>query len=143
LSTLAAAEAYDDLAMRIEHVAVWTEDIEGLASFYQMYFGAAVGEKYVNGAKGFESRFLTFDSGARLEIMRTTAFTPLKHESAVQKMGFTHLAFALGSEQGVDELTGRLRRDGHSILDGPRRTGDGYYESVVLDPDGNRIEITA
>jgi lactoylglutathione lyase len=129
--------------MRIEHVAVWTEDLERLVSFYRAYFGASVGEKYVNPAKGFEARFLSFDSGARLEIMRTTAFSPVKTKLAAQRMGLTHLAFAIGSEHSVDELTGRLRRDGYPILDGPRRTGDGYYESVALDPDGNRIEITA
>jgi lactoylglutathione lyase len=129
--------------MRIEHVALWTEDLERLAAFYEAYFGASVGEKYVNPAKGFESRFLSFDSGARLELMRTTAFSPVKHPAATQRMGLTHLAIAIGSAEGVGELTGRLRRDGHRILDEPRRTGDGYYESVVLDPDGNRIEITA
>lgn len=129
--------------MKIEHVAVWTEDLEGLVSFYKAYFGATVGEKYVNVAKGFESRFLSFESGARLEIMRTTAFSPVKPDSDAQRIGLTHLAFAVGSERGVDELTGRLRRDGYPILDGPRRTGDGYYESVALDPDGNRIEIAA
>lgn len=129
--------------MRIEHVALWTEDLERLVSFYRAYFGASVGEKYVNPAKSFESRFLSFDSGARLEIMRTTALTPVKPDSAAQSIGFTHLAFAIGSERGVDELTDRLRRDGYAILDGPRRTGDGYYESVVLDPDRNRIEIAA
>jgi len=129
--------------MRIEHVALWTEDLERLMSFYKAYFGASVGEKYVNLAKGFESRFLSFDSGARLELMRTTAFSPIKHPAAAQRMGLTHLAFAIGSTEGVDELTGRMRRDGHLVLEEPRRTGDGYYESVVLDPDGNRIEITA
>jgi lactoylglutathione lyase len=122
---------------------MWTEDLERLASFYHVYFGATVGDKYTNAAKGFESRFLRFDSGARLEIMRTTAFSPVKHESAAQRMGLTHLAVSVGSEQSVDELTSRLRRDGYPILDGPRRTGDGYYESIVLDPDGNRVEITA
>jgi lactoylglutathione lyase len=129
--------------MRIEHIALWTEDLERLAGFYQAYFGASVGEKYSNPAKGFESRFLSFDTGARLEIMRTSSFSPVKYEPAAQRMGLTHFAVSVGSEQSVDELTNRLRREGHSILDGPRRTGDGYYESVVLDPDGNRIEITA
>ena len=129
--------------MRIEHVAVWTEDIERLASFYRTYFGASVGERYVNPAKGFESRFLSFDSGARLEIMRTTAFSAAKKDSVSQTIGLTHLAFAVGSDQGVDELTGRLQHDGYTVLDRPRRTGDGYYESVVADPDGNRVEITA
>jgi lactoylglutathione lyase len=129
--------------MRIEHVAMWTEDIERLAHFYRAYFGAAVGERYVNPAKGFESRFLSFDSGARLEIMRTTAFSAVKKDSVSQTIGLTHLAFAVGSDHGVDALTSRLHRDGYAVLDGPRRTGDGYYESVVSDPDGNRIEITA
>lgn len=128
--------------MRIEHVAMWTRDIERLASFYRGYFGAAVGEKYVNPAKGFESRFLSFDSGARLEIMRTTLLRADEKDSVGQTIGLAHLAFAVGSDHGVDELTGRLHRDGYVILDGPRRTGDGYYESVVADPDGNRVEIT-
>lgn len=129
--------------MRIEHIAMWTEDLERLADFYRDYFGAAVGEKYANPVKGFESRFLKFESGARLEIMRTTALFPARCDPATQRMGLTHLAFAVGSEAGVNGLTDRLRRDGYAIVDGPRRTGDGYYESVVLDPDGNRIEIAA
>lgn len=129
--------------MRIEHVALWTHDIERLVCFYRAYFRASFAEKYANPSKGFESRFLTFASGARLEVMRTTAFSPIFHEPAAQRMGLTHLAFAIGSEHDVDDLTERLRRDGYQIVDGPRRTGDGYYESVVLDPDGNRIEITA
>jgi lactoylglutathione lyase len=129
--------------MRIEHIAFWTEDLERLAAFYQHYFGATVGDKYVNAAKGFESRFVSFEAGARLEIMRTTTLAPVRYEAGAQRMGLTHFAVTLGSEQGVDELTERLRRDGHPVVDGPRRTGDGYYESVVLDPDGNRVEITA
>jgi lactoylglutathione lyase len=129
--------------MRIEHVAMWTEDLGRLVTFYETYFDAFAGEKYVNLAKGFESRFISFNSGARLEIMRTTSLSPVGHAQGTQRMGLTHLAFATGSEQGVDELTSRLRVDGHLVLDGPRRTGDGYYEAVVLDPDGNRVEITA
>ena len=129
--------------MQIEHIALWTEDLERLVSFYEAYFGASVGEKYVNLAKGFESRFLSFDSGARLELMRTTALSPLKHTPGAERMGLTHLAFAMGAAESVEALTGRLRRDGYRVLAEPRRTGDGYYESVVLDPDGNRIELTA
>ncbi len=129
--------------MRIEHLALWTDDLERSASFYRKYFGARIGEKYTNATKGFESRFLSFDEGARIEIMRTTALAPVRLEPGAQRMGLTHFAVALGSEQAVDELTRRLANDGFAVLDGPRRTGDGYYESVVLDPDGNRIELTA
>jgi lactoylglutathione lyase len=128
--------------MRIEHVAMWTQDLERLVSFYGTYFGATVGASYANPSKGFESRFISFDTGARLEIMRTTAFAPVTYQAAAQRIGLTHLALSVGSEQRVNELTAKLRADGYQILDGPRRTGDGYYESVALDPDGNRVEIT-
>ncbi len=128
--------------MRIEHIALWTEDLERLAAFYQTYFEARLGERYANPAKGFESRFASFDGGARMEIMRTMTLSPVKHAPAAQRMGLTHLAMSVGSEPAVDELTGRLRADGYAIVDGPRGTGDGYYESVVLDPDGTRVEIT-
>jgi lactoylglutathione lyase len=129
--------------IRIDHIALWTEDIERLVHFYFKYFNATVGEKYVNATKGFESRFLSFEGGARLEVMQSSVVEAVKHAPGAQRMGLTHLAVSVGSESGVDELTNRLRRDGYEALDGPRRTGDGYYESVVLDPDGNRIEITA
>jgi lactoylglutathione lyase len=127
---------------RIEHIALWTSDLERLAAFYSKYLGASVGPKYVNATKGFESRFLTFDNGARVELMKSSTLQPQRYAPGVQRMGLTHLAFSLGTESRVDELTGRLRTDGFAIEDGPRRTGDGYYESVVLDPDGNRIELT-
>jgi len=129
--------------VRLDHVALWTDDIERLAAFYGRYFGAKLGGKYANSAKGFESRFVTFDDGARLEIMRTTTLHPVAHEPGVQRMGLTHLALSLGSVREVDALTERLREAGYPVVDGPRRTGDGYYESVVLDPDGNRVEIAA
>jgi lactoylglutathione lyase len=128
---------------RIEHVALWTEDIERLVAFYSVYFAATAGVEYVNAAKGFESRFLSFEGGARIELMKTTTLSPAKHAPGAQRMGLTHLAVTLGSEQLVDTLTSRMRRDGYDVVDGPRRTGDGYYESVVLDPDGNRLEIVA
>ena len=129
--------------MRIEHIALWTKDLERAAAFYRTYFGARVGDKYVNAAKGFESRFLSFADGARIELMRTTMLSPIELEPGAQRMGLTHFAIALNSTQAVDELTSRLASDGYAVLDGPRRTGDGYYESVVLDPDGNRIELAA
>lgn len=129
--------------MRIDHIALWTADLERCKQFYMSYFGAVAGAHYVNAAKGFESCFLSFGDGARIEIMKTVTLSPVAIEPGAQRMGLTHLAIALGSEGLVDELTQRLRNDGYPILDGPRRTGDGYYESVTLDPDGNRIELTA
>ena len=129
--------------MRIDHIALWTMDLDRCTGFYAHYFGVTVGPKYVNLAKRFESQFLTFDSGARIEAMRTTLLSPAVLEPGAERMGFTHIAIYVGSEQRVDELCERLKADGFPILDGPRRTGDGYYECVALDPDGNRIEITA
>jgi lactoylglutathione lyase len=128
---------------RIDHVAMWTSDLEGLATFYAQFFGASIGPKYTNAAKGFESRFLSFENGARIELMQTSSFEPVRLERGSQRSGLTHLAMALESEGRVDELTATLRSAGFEVVDGPRRTGDGYYESVVLDPDGNRIELAA
>ena len=129
--------------MRIDHIALWTNDIERCERFYSVYFGATAGARYVNPKKGFESCFLSFADGPRIEAMKTTALDPVPFEPGAQRMGLTHVAISVGSEQRVDELTQRIKGDGYQVLDGPRRTGDGYYESVVVDPDGNRIEITA
>ena len=129
--------------IRIEHVAMWTADLEGLAAFYAKYFGAHVGPKYTNPSKGYESRFLSFGSGARLELMTTTSLQPVRHPAGAQRMGLTHLALSVGSPEEVDHLTADLEADGFEVVDGPRRTGDGYYESVVLDPEGNRVEVAA
>jgi lactoylglutathione lyase len=125
--------------MRIDHVAVWTGDIERLRAFYARYFHATAGAMYENPVKRFHSYFLTFTSGARLEIMQRPALAAASEQPA---QGYAHLAIAVGSEAAVDALAARLREDGYPLVDGPRRTGDGYYEAVVLDPDGNRIEIT-
>jgi lactoylglutathione lyase len=129
--------------MRIDHIALWTTDLQRCQRFYVDYFGATAGSGYVNPAKGFASVFLSFADGARLEAMTTTTLSPVELPAGAQRMGLTHLAIAVGSDAAVDALTQRLKADGYPVLDGPRRTGDGYYESVVLDPDGNRIEITA
>jgi lactoylglutathione lyase len=127
----------------IEHVALWTKDLERLADFYSTYFGATVGAKYANPTKGFESRFLSFEGGSRMEIMSSSTLDLVQLGRGAQRLGLAHIALAVGSKGRVDELTGRLRQDGFEVVDGPRQTGDGYYESVILDPDGNRIEITA
>ncbi len=126
--------------MYIEHIAIWTRDLERLKAFYETYFQARAGNKYVNPQKQFESYFLVFPSGARLELMRMPAV--LEASTTTEPFtGYAHLAFAAGSPEAVDALTDRLRQDGYQVVSAPRRTGDGYYESVVLDPDGNRIEI--
>lgn len=128
--------------MRIDHIALWTDDIERLTTFYATYFGATVGPRYTNEAKGFTSRFLSFADGARIEVMHTSMLELERAPAGAQRAGLTHFAMAVGSEDAVRQLTEHLRLDGHPVIDGPRRTGDGYYESVVLDPDGNRVEVT-
>lgn len=128
--------------MHIEHIAFWTNQLEQLKVFYETYFQAKAGIKYINPSKHFESYFLSFSTGARLELMYQTDIQDKRPEPRMQYIGYTHLSFASGSEQGVDMLTNRLHQDGFLVLNGPCHTGDGYYESVVLDPDGNQIEIT-
>ena len=128
--------------MHIEHIALWTNDIERMRSFYETCFGAFAGNMYSNESTGFQSYFLTFPSGARLEIMRSPVTENPEGEPRPATAGYAHIAFSLGSEERVDTLTQRLSDAGHLVIDGPRSTGDGYYESVVLDPDGNRVEIT-
>jgi len=126
--------------MNIEHIALWTNNLEGLRQFYETHFGAQVGPKYVNTSKGFASYFLTFAAGgARLELMTKEG---LGDAAAVPFAGYAHFALSTGSVTAVNDLTERLRVQGIPVVDGPRWTGDGYYESVILDPDGNRVEIT-
>jgi lactoylglutathione lyase len=117
--------------------------MERCTAFYTTYFGATAGPRYSNPQKGFQSCFLSFDSGARIEVMTTTTRQPIIVEPGAERMGLTHIAICVGSPERVDQLTARIREAGFAIQDGPRRTGDGYYESVVLDPDGNRVEIAA
>ena len=127
---------------RIHHVALWVRSLDEVCAFYQDAFGASVGPLYANEAKGFSSRFLSFGPGAALEVMTSSRLPLAAREPGAQAMGLAHVALCVGSEAAVDELTDRLRALGMPVLDGPRRTGDGFYESVVLDPEGNRIEIT-
>ena len=187
--------------MKIEHVAIWVKDIDKVCEFYHKYFGGEVQPLYHNPDKQFTSRFVTFEDGARLEVMHrpdigvkrnvgrnvgtVTSLQSNTHRSANEKMraffrfltsavfhvkplqgecsahtcmgiaepqevghevsqhiGFTHLSFSVGSKEEVDRLTQQMSADEVPVVGQPRTTGDGYYESVVLDPEGNRIEIT-
>ena len=127
--------------MFIDHIAIWTNDIEKLKVFYVKYFGAVANEKYINSKKGFESYFLSFVSGSRIEIMQRVDITESMGDALEQYIGITHIAIKMDSDKDVDILTELLRSDGYNIIGEPRTSGDGYYESVILDPDGNRIEL--
>lgn len=126
--------------MRIEHAAIYVNDIEAEKKFFTRYFGASAGEMYHNKNTGFSSYFLSFDGGARLELMTAPRLQDM--DKLPLRTGFAHLAFSVGSCKEVDALTERLRADGYAVVSGPRVTGDGYYESCVLDAEGNRIEMT-
>jgi len=127
--------------MKIEHVAIWVNDLEKMKRFYENYLGARAGKKYHNASKNFTSYFLSFSNGARLEIMHRPDI--LKKNLTADSIGITHIAFSLGSKERVDILTEELHDDGYEVVSQPRTTGDGYYESVVKDPEGNLIELTA
>lgn len=127
--------------MRIEHVALWTRDLERSKNFYTRFFNGISGERYRNAKTGFESYFIRFDSGARLELMSAPDIA--EAGAGTRRLtGYAHVAFSVGSESAVDRLTEALRAEGFTVFSEPRRTGDGYYESCVLDPDGNPVEIT-
>lgn len=128
--------------MRIEHVAVWTRNIEKLKTFYTEYFGGVAGEKYINSKKSFESYFIQFDSGARLELMQMPTISLNLNDMVNQYIGLIHIAISVGSIDKVNSLTDELMKAGYTVVSEPRYTGDGYYESCILDPDGNRLELT-
>jgi lactoylglutathione lyase len=126
--------------MAIEHVAIWTGHLEALRDFYVRFLGARAGPLYRSQRRPFESCFLSFETGARLELMRLPGLAPAAGPDP--RVGLAHLAFSVGSRARVDALTAELRAAGVTVVSEPRTTGDGYYESVVLDPDGNVVEIT-
>ena len=126
--------------MRIEHIAMYVNDLEKAKNFFVHYFNAAANEGYHNKVIDFRSYFLSFDDGARLEIMTKPQMTA--GEKALDRTGYIHIAFSLGSKQAVDELTQRLRDDGYPVASEPRMTGDGYYESCIIGIEGNQIELT-
>jgi lactoylglutathione lyase len=149
--------------MRIEHVALWAVDLEAMKDFYVRHFGASASERYENRAKGFASYFLSLPDGARLELMRKDSIAEADgrdrvaalergarsasdersvNAERVERLGFAHLAFSCGSEAEVDRLAKAFAAEGVPVVSGPRRTGDGYYEVVIRDPEGNLLEIT-
>ena len=126
--------------MKLEHVALWVKDLEGAKDFFIKYFGAKPNEGYHNGKTGFRSYFLSFDDGARLEIMNSPLIE--ENEKTLYRSGYAHVAISLGSKEAVDKLSERFKADGFEILSGPRTTGDGYYESAITGFEGNVFEIT-
>lgn len=126
--------------MKIEHIAMYVNDLEAAKQFFETYFGASANDGYHNKKTDFKSYFLSFDDGARLEIMNKPDMEDA--EESIQRTGYIHIAFSLGSKERVDSLTARLKDDGYEVVSGPRMTGDGCYESCVVAVEGNQVEIT-
>ena len=126
--------------MKIEHIAMYVNDLEGAKNFFIQYFDAKANEIYHNPRTDFRSYFLSFADGARLEIMTKPELTD--SGDLLSRFGYAHIAFSVGSKEAVDALTARLKEDGYRVLSGPRTTGDGYYESCVVGFEGNIVEIT-
>ena len=126
--------------MKIEHMAMYVNNLEETRKFFIKYFNAKSNEGYYNPTKKFRSYFLTFDGEARLEIMNKAEMSDTAKD--LTRTGFIHIAFSVGSKEKVDELTAQLKNDGFKVISEPRTTGDGYYESCIVDFEGNQIEIT-
>lgn len=127
--------------MNIAHIAIWTNDLEAMKDFYTLYFKGKSNQKYINATTQFESYFISFESGASLELMHKKSVN--KPVNTDERLGLSHIAFKLGTKNAVLSLTETLRSKGFNIVAEPRTTGDGYFESVVLDIEGNRIELIA
>ena len=132
-----------NLSMEIDHIAIWTYNLEGMRSFYIRYFDASSNEIYHNHSKGYRSYFLSFDDDCRLELMEMPGIPKSKNEPIKQFTGIIHFAIKANSRAEVDKITSIVKSDGFKVVSEPRTTGDGYYESIILDPDGNRVEIMA
>lgn len=129
--------------MKLDHIAIWTKDIERLKDFYVKFFNGRSNEKYTNANNGFESYFITFESGARLELMSMPGIAENKNDAInKQHTGIIHLAFGVNYLVEVDEKAKELEASGIKLISRPRVTGDGYYEFETCDPDHNRIEVT-
>ena len=130
--------------MKLEHVAIWTYQLEELRDYYEKYFDGVPNTKYTNPNTKFESYFMEFEGGARLELMRMPGIPENQNDTInKQHQGIIHLAFGVSRPELVDDKARELQNDGFPILKGPRKTGDGYYEFETLDPDNNRLEVTA
>lgn len=125
--------------MKINHIAMYVDNLEKSKEFYIKYFGAKSNKKYINSKTGLETYFLSFNDNTRLEIMKRP--NCVNNSKNLYQLGFIHLAFSVGSKENVDNLTQRLKNDGFTIISNPRTTGDGYYESSILDLEDNLIEI--
>ena len=129
--------------MKLEHIALWTEKLEEMKDFYTNYFNGKPGEKYISEHEFsalFESYFLAFDSGSRLELMQMRTIPDINTQRK-ESIGLTHLAFLMENVEEVKQLTQRIKDNGYTVVLEPHFTGDDYYESCILDPDGNRVEI--
>ena len=126
--------------MKIEHIAMYVNDLEATRDFFIKYFDAKANDGYHNKTTGFKSFFLTFENGARLEVMKKPCMQDAEKDNT--RTGYIHIAFSVGSKEKVDSLTEQLNADGYSVISGPRTTGDGYYESCVVGIEGNLVEIT-
>ena len=126
--------------MKIEHIAMYVNDLEAAKEFFIKYFDAVSNEMYHNQRTGFKSYFLSFEEGARLEIMTKEVMEDTK--KTLTRTGFIHLAFSVGSKEKVDSLTSKMKEDGYEVISGPRTTGDGYHESCIVAVEDNQIEIT-
>ena len=126
--------------MLIEHIAMYVSDLEKAREFFVEFFGAVSNEGNHNVKTGFRSCFLSFENGARLEIMNRPELQ--EDEKGLNRTGYAHIAFRLGSKQAVDALSERLQQNGYPVVSGPRTTGDGCYGSCIIGIEGNQIEIT-
>lgn len=128
--------------MHIEHLAIWCNDLEKMKDFYCTWFNASAGSRYFNPAKNFTSYFLSFENGPRLELMQKPDIPENLNDALKQYTGLIHFAVSVGSAEDVNRITSQMKTEGITILGKPRFTSDGYYESVIADPENNRIEIT-
>lgn len=126
--------------MKIEHIALYVNDLEAARSFFTTYLGGKSNDGYHNPRTDFRSYFISFDDGARLELMTKPGM--IDQDKPLNRTGYAHIAFSVGSKERVDELTEELRKAGYAVVSGPRTTGDGYYESCIVAIEGNQIEIT-